>query len=140
MSGTLFGSCGGQPSGSISYSADMTDPHSSTLELNFRAGSGDRQQSVEQVVRLVFTQPNFGGRRWWMLCPFSGRRVAKLYMPAGGDRFASHQSWKLGYQSQRVAHRDRSFEKLFRLQRKLGCEQGWEAPFYRLKGMRQRIF
>jgi hypothetical protein len=39
-----------------------------------------------------------------------------------------------------VARRDRAFEKLFRLQKKLGCEQGWEAGLYRPRGMHRHTF
>jgi hypothetical protein len=39
-----------------------------------------------------------------------------------------------------VAHRDRPFEKLFRLQRKLGSREGWEAGLRKPKGMWLRTF
>lgn len=140
ISGSLSWNCGGQPAGSISYSANMSDPFNSELKLIYWRGSEPDRERVEQVVRLVFTEPNFGGRRWWMICPFKGNRVAKLYMPNWGDRFAGRQAWRLGYHCQRVAKRDRPFEKLFRLQRKLGCEQGWESPLRRPKGMHHQTF
>ena len=140
ISGSLSWSFGGQPAGSISYVANMEDPQDSYLRLNFWRGSGDDREQVEQKVRLVFTEPNYGGRRWWMICPYKGIRVAKLYMPNGGDRFASRKAWRLAYNSQRVAHRDRPFEKLFRLQRKLGCPQGFDSYIWKPKGMWQRTF
>lgn len=140
VSGSLSWSWGSTPAGSISYVANMEDVSASYLRLMYWSGGGADRQHMEQVVRLIFTEPNFGGRRWWMMCPYSGRRAAKLYMPAGGDRFASRNAWKLGYQSQRVARRDRPFEKLFRLQRKLGSEQGWEAHLRRPKGMWRRTY
>ena len=140
ISGSLSWSCGGQSAGSVSYSANMEDPHASALKLSFWHGSGDDREHVEQNVRLVFTEPNYGGRRWWMVCPYKGIRVGKLYLPNGGDRFASRQAWRLAYQSQRVAHRDRPFEQLFRLQRKLGCEPGFENFIRRPKGMWNRTF
>jgi hypothetical protein len=61
-------------------------------------------------------------------------------MPSGVGRFASRKAWQLGYRSQRAANRDRVFEKLFRLQRKLGGPEGWEAGLYRPKGMWNRTF
>lgn len=140
ISGSLSWNCGGEPAGWISYSANMEDPNASTLMLKFDRSSGEDRESVEQRIELVFTQPNYGGRRWWMICPYKHVRVAKLYMPNGGDRFASRQAWRLAYQSQRVRHRDRPFEKLFRLQRKLGCAQGYESYPSRPKGMWQRSF
>ena len=140
ISGSLSWNCGGQPAGSISYVANMEELHGSYLRLNYWRGSGDDREEVEQTVRLVFSEPNYGGRRWWMICPYKGIRVAKLYLPNGGDRFASRKAWGLAYQSQRVAYRDRPFEKLFRLQRKLGCEQGYDSWIMRPKGMWQRTF
>jgi len=140
LSGSLSWNCAGEPAGSISYSADMRDPFESKLKLTFWRGSGDDREHVEQQIRLVFTEPNYGGRRWWMICPYRGKRVAKLYLPNWGDRFAGRRAWRLAYQSQRVARRDRPFEKLFRLQRKLGCEPGWESFIRRPKGMWHRTF
>lgn len=75
-----------------------------------------------------------------MICPYHNTRVGKLYLPPGGDRFASRQAWRLGYQCQRDAARDRSFERLFRLQKKLGGEQGVGNWPQRPKGMWQRTF
>lgn len=138
--GGLSWTCGGSPSGSISYAADMRDPFNAELRLIYWHGSGESRERIEQKVRLTFTEPTFGGRRWWMICPFRGNRVSKLYLPNGGDRFAGRRAWRVGYQSQRSAYRDRPFDKLFRLQRKLGCEQGWEAPLRRPKGMHHKTF
>jgi hypothetical protein len=140
ISGSLNWSCGGEHAGSISYTANMEDAADSYLRLTYWRGTGDDKEHVEQVVRLVFTEPNYGGRRWWMVCPYSSRRVGKLYLPNGGDRFACREAWRLAYNSQRVAHRDRPFEKLFRLQRKLGCPQGFDSYIWRPKGMWQRSF
>ena len=140
ISDSLSWNCGGHPAGSVSYVADMEDLANAELRVSFWRGSGDAREFVEQRIRLTSTEPNFGGRRWWMICPYRHDRVAKLYLPAWGDRFAGRRAWRLGYQSQRVARRDRPFEKLFRLQRKLGSEQGWEAPLRRPKGMHLKTF
>lgn len=138
--GSLHWTCGGEPSGSITYSAIMDTPGEERLELTFTRGSGDGREHVRQTVRLCFTRPQYGGKRWWMICPYRHIRVGKLYLPPGGDRFASRQAWRLGYQCQRDAARDRPFERLFRLQKKLGCNQGWEAGLRRPKGMWNRTF
>lgn len=141
ISGSLSWSYGrNDPAGSVSYKADMVDCFNSKLTLNYTRGTAIDKEEVEQVVRLIFTEPYYGGTRWWMVCPFHGIRVAKLYLPNGGDRFASRKAWRLGYHSQRIAHRDRPFEKLFRLQKKLGADQGWEAGLPRPKGMWHRTY
>lgn len=137
---TLHWSCGGQPSGSISYEAIMTVPGNERLILTYTRGSGDDKESVRQEVRLVSTPLQFGGRRWWMVCPYRGVRCTKLFKPVNGDRFASRKAWRLHYRSQRVAWHDKPFERLNRLQRKLGCREGYEEWLYRPKGMWQRTF
>lgn len=103
----------------------MNEPACERLELFYSNTRHGKTQEVRQTVALTHTVPNFGGRRWWMRCPVNGSRVAKLYLPPGGDIFASRQAWRLGYQSQRNAPRDQPFERLFRLQEKLGCPRGW---------------
>ena len=140
--GTLSWTCRGKESGWIGYKCDMRDPENASLTLRFTVTicSTGEKHNYEQRVRLSSTSPHFGGRRWWMHCPANGSRVGKLYCPAGYEKFASRTAWGLGYQSQRVAHRDRLFEKLFRLQNKLGCDQGWESPLYRPKGMWKRTY
>lgn len=140
INGSLNWNCGGQPAGSISYTAWMNEPGQEQLELRFTRGSGDDAEKVQQTIQLCHTVPNYGGKRWWMICPYRGGRVGKLYLPPGGDRFASRAAWRLGYQSQRGAARDRPFEKLFRLQKKLGCMQGWGGIIQRPKGMWNRTF
>lgn len=140
LRGTLSWSRGGSPAGSISYDADMSDPEASELRLSYWRGEGADRESVDQTVRLVYTLPHYGGRRWWMICPYRHNRVGKLYLPAGGDRFAGRQAWRLGYDSQRKGPRDQPFEKLFRLQNKLGCPQGYDNWITRPKGMWRRTF
>ncbi|QZD96213.1 hypothetical protein [Qipengyuania gelatinilytica] len=140
MTGTLRWNCGDQPAGSISYVAKMSELGEERLLLYFSRGTGEERESVEQSVRLTHTEPNFGGKRWWMICPYRGIRVGKLYLPPGGDRFASRKAWQIGHQSQRIANRDRPFEALFRIQKRLGCPQGWEQPIRRPKGMHQSTY
>ena len=118
----------------------MADTGDERLILTYTRGSGADKESVRQDVRLVWTQPHYGGRRWWMICPFTGTRCATLYLPGNGDRFASRKAWKLHYTSQRAAGHDKPFERLNRLQRKLGCREGYEEWLYRPKGMWHRTF
>lgn len=110
------------------------------LELTYTSTRHGKRRDVRQTVHLTHTVPNYGGKRWWIWCPVSRRRVGKLYLPPGGDVFASRQAWRLGYQCQRDAARDRPFERLFRLQKKLGCTEGWERPIFKPKGMWERTW
>lgn len=136
VSGSLSWTCGGQPAGWINYEADMANIDDAHLVLNYVHKSNDSVKRVQQDIRLLRSTPNYGGQRWWMICPCNGGRCGKLYLPSTGDRFASRNAWQLGYYSQRISARDRPFEKLFRLQKKLGGSQGWQAGLERRpKGM-----
>ena len=139
--GTLRWSSRGERIATISHRYDLTDTGTPHLTPSYtrtrRDGSKER---VEQRIALTWTHPTYGGRRWWMICPYGGRRVAKLHLPPGGDRFASRRAWRLPYRSQRSAHRDRPFDRLFRLQRKRGLPEGWEAGLQRPKGMWRRTY
>ena len=95
---------------------------------------------MRQEVRLVSTQPHYGGKRWWMQCPYGGGRCAKLFLPCNGDRFASRKAWRVGYQSQRQSWHDAPFERLSRLQRKLGSREGYDHYPRRPKGMWHRAY
>lgn len=139
--GRLTWSDGTGWSASISYQYDMLVPENARLTLIYRNRRvGEEWIDRRQEVRLVYTAPPFGGRRWWLLCPVSNNRAAKLYLPAGGDVFASRKAWGIAYRSQRSQARDRAFERLFALQRRLGCPEGWEQPIWRPKGMWQRTY
>ncbi len=130
----------GDEVGSIDFQAIMHEPGFERLELSFSIGSAPNQERERQIIPLCHTVPHFGGKRWWMLCPVRHVRVGKLYLPRGGDRFASRYAWGLAYQCQRDAARDRPFERLFRLQKKLGGEQRWGGGLQRPKGMWHRTF
>ena len=132
--GSLHRTCGGRDSGSVSYAANMHEFGKERLELTLTNNRHGQREEIRRAVWLTNTQPNYGDKRWSIFCPVNGRRVGKLYLPPGGDIFASRQAWRLGYQCRRDAGRDRPFERLFRLQKKLGCKQGWEQPVFKPKG------
>lgn len=142
VSGSLSWTCGGEPSGNINYTCDMSDPEHAVLELRFivsRYSTGEKTKHYQRIM-LSYTVPNFGGKRWWMHCPRTGERVGKLYCPSGGELFASRKAYRVGYRSQRMTKRDAIFERLFGIQEKLGCERGWGNWISRPKGMHYRTF
>ena len=62
----------------MGYEADLSDPTNAWLHHRVN------EEPVDYKVRLVTTKPNYGGLRWWFICPlvrFDGgppRRVEKL--------------------------------------------------------------
>ena len=90
-----------RPFATIGYEADLTDEGDAWLRLHYRADG----ESLDYRIRLVTTTPNYGGRRWWFICPVCRndggppRRVAKLYLPPGERYFGSREAYALTYES-----------------------------------------
>ena len=140
-SGKVSWSIGGALAGSMQFRLDLCDIASACLTIVYRRPpDSGRENVMRQTIRLAATPQPFGGHRWWMRCPVTGGRVRVLYMPPGGDCFASRGAWGLAYASERLSPFDRPFEKLFRLQRKLKCPQSWAAVPLRPKGMWWRTY
>lgn len=105
----------------VAFLYDLTDPPLGYLALKYvRVFHGGGRREIMQFIRLTSTEPHFGGRRWWMICPHGRQRVAKLYLPPGGDTFASREEWDLIYASQQQCGLDRQFARLDRIERHLG--------------------
>jgi hypothetical protein len=75
-------------------------------------------------IQLETTPQPFGGRRWWFVCPQTGVRAAKLYLPNGAFTFASRRAYRLAYASQREPAHYRALRRAFKLRGKLGAEGG----------------
>lgn len=66
---------------------------------------GNGSEPVIESIPLVGTIPNFGGVRWWFLCPLvhagvtCNRRVKKLFLPPRGQYFGCRASFDLTYES-----------------------------------------
>jgi hypothetical protein len=91
-------------------------------------------------VWLTTTRPQFGGSRYWFLCPSTGRRAAKLYLPLGGHRFLSRAAYRLGYASQPETIGDRLTRKARKIIRRMGFDPNeWEVP-PKPKRMRWRTY
>ncbi len=69
-------------------------------------------EQLKYSIQLITTLPNYGGLRWWFLCPGQscGRRVGVLYNPPGGKYFLCRHCYDLTYQSCQESHR---FDRLF---------------------------
>jgi hypothetical protein len=75
----------------VQYSVSATD---STLHLAFNHG-----QAVHQYIQLDSTEPNFGGVRWWFLCPKCNGRVSHLHRPSHTYYFFCRHCYDLSYES-----------------------------------------
>ena len=64
-----------------------------------------KKTDYDYKIPLVSTPCNFGGIRWWFICPlttngvYCGRRVAKLYCAPGGHYYGCRHCYDLSYDS-----------------------------------------
>ncbi len=114
----------GERCGSIGYDAQLGD-ESGRVRLYYTTTRwGGERIASDYWVSLTTTAQPFGGRRWWWICPRTGRRALKLYLPAGALTFASRKAYRLAYQCQREAPFDRALRRAFKLRGKLGADGG----------------
>jgi len=122
---------------------DISDPIEPVMELIHRTRD-DRKpdRKIRDVIRLAWTIPTYGGRRWWFLCPRTHRMTTKLYLPDGGWHFWSRQAYGLGYACQRDARFARLQRRAAKLNRQLGGEgwDTWNEPPKKPKWMRWRTY
>ena len=85
--------------GRFQSQARRTDPY-----LDVTATWDDLRQTRERI-QLTTTRPQFGGARYWYVCPSCGRRCGKLYAPEWDRRFACRICRDLVYE---VQYRKRS--------------------------------
>lgn len=104
--GTLWWSRGGDRIASIGWRLDLA---AEGLTLNYTVDAGRRP--VEQYIHLITTRPHFGGIRYWMICPVTRKRCAKLYSYPGHNYFTSREALGLAYRSQREDRMDRALRR-----------------------------
>jgi hypothetical protein len=97
---------------------------------------------MDYRVQIEASPCQYGGVRWWWICPLSGRRAAKLYLPPDSNVFAARQIHRLAYRSQRDAKIDRTHARQRRLYGKLGAEYDHheQTPPARPKGMHHKTY
>lgn len=96
----------GERRSSIGYELNLKDG-ASFLRLHYTQTSGwtGEKTDVDYSVPIVKTPCNFGGHRFWFICPVSvngrycGRRVGKLYLAPGSRYFACRHCQDLTYRS-----------------------------------------
>jgi hypothetical protein len=105
----------------VELTIDTRGPGPGFIELDYEERTADRElEAVRYRVYLDMTRPQFGGQRYWFICPGSGRRAAKLYLPYGGSRFLSRGAYRLGYACQREDRQSRLVRRARKLHRAIG--------------------
>lgn len=130
----LIWSRAGEVVGSIGIRAEC---HCVTLSYRHRDYDEDWKDE-EYPVFLDSTHCNYGGERFWFLCPARGclRRVAVLY---SGSVFACRHCYQLVYDSQREQAYSRALSRAQTIRVKLGGSPAGDFPD-KPKGMHWRTY
>jgi len=81
--------------GELEYESELRQDGTGSLFVR-QVGAG---KHFCHWVSLRSTVPNYGGRRWWFICPIKKIKVSKLYLPPGATKFASRKAHDLTYMS-----------------------------------------
>ena len=103
--------CGDEPSGAVT----LTTIDNQLMITGQRRNYGEDWEDFEQKINLLTTPCNYGGKRYWLQCPYCFNRVGVLAL--GGSLFACRRCYKVPYASQQESRPDR----INRAQRKLAA-------------------
>ncbi|MFC1496289.1 hypothetical protein ACFL52_02625 [Candidatus Margulisiibacteriota bacterium] len=102
--GSVICSRGGEKIGSAGFTVSTAEKDQ---YINFRYtytnNNTDYKEDMNYMVRLITTPCNYGGHRWWFICPllingnYCGRRVGVLYL--AGKYFGCRHCYNLTYTS-----------------------------------------
>lgn len=93
----------GEVTSSMGYELNTTNTNYYWLRLHYTISS--TQERIDFKVRLTTSRPNFGGLRWWFVCPLivngkaCNRRASKIYSPPGSRYFGCRHCNDLTYTS-----------------------------------------
>lgn len=141
-SGSWQWSRDGEKFASIGYSSSLC-ADSGELRLSYTWKRDGEPQDVTCLVHLSSVPLQYGGRRWYMHCPYTHRRVLKLYKFGNIERFCSRTAIRPlpTYASQRTSGTSRIIDQRWALRRKIGdtFSDLFGEPF-KPKWMRWRTF
>jgi len=95
----------GEQTASIGYEVNTTGAPSWVRLYYTVTPRGGAPVDYDYRILLASTMPNYGGRRWWFVCPLDraggscDRRCGKLYMPPGGRYYGCRHCYRLTYES-----------------------------------------
>jgi hypothetical protein len=110
---------GDQDRGAIKYEINLWSADRGGLWLRYSVDG----VPIHVAISMISTTLHTGGRRWWFVCPVTGARVGKLYLPAGTTHFAGRQAHDLTYTSCQESGRDKRFwQKMAKLLETAGIQ------------------
>ena len=125
-----------------SFVGQLAQATEASVRITFQLFSGP---SVEQTIALTsLPRVPFGGRRWYFICPGTGGRACRLYLPMHGQRFLSREAYGLRYRVEHLTAEDRDIERYFKLYTQISGQPppfgSLSPPPFRRKGMHQQNY
>ena len=90
---------------SVDYWVEFKTEQERVVHLWQKLEADGTETRFAEPIRLTSITPNFGGVRWWFICPLVGdgiacrRRVKKLFLPPGEVYFGCRACYGLTYES-----------------------------------------
>lgn len=117
MSWTSSWSRNGEVIASISYRVETGANGPTGLRFMYTITDNEtsKKKDFNYIIPVVSTPCNYGGKRWWFLCPMvvngrsCQRRCRIVYMPPGAEYFGCRECHRLTYES-RQRHREKFYE------------------------------
>jgi hypothetical protein len=133
----------GEKVGAVNYQATLDDEVGTlTLTYSTKDREGHRKP-ITCTIALSSIPLHYGGRRWYMHCPYSHRRAQTLFKWGGVEQFCHRNAIKPRptYASQRVSGSDRIIAQRWAIRRKMGdnISDLFGGP-YKPKGMHWSTF
>ena len=120
---------------SIGYYAVINEDESYIkLNYTYTDNSSGNKEDMEYKIRLTTTACNYGGKRYWFICPLSkngkycGRRVGVIYLI--GKYFGCRHCGEIAYDSQMQSDRYKGFVSIPDVER---AEKRIKRYFYKGK-------
>lgn len=113
------------------------------LRLSYTWTHNDEPKDVTCTILVSSLKLNYGGRRWYLHCPYTGRRALILYKFGSVEQFCHRTAIRPlpTYHCQRESGTSRIFAQRWALRRKLGDEfSDLMSEPYKPKWMRWRTF
>jgi len=94
-------------------------------------------KSMSYKVKLSYTNPHYGGKRFWFICPVTNHRVKKLFLLNKEGFFVSRKQSGILYASQGKDKIDRAIAKKWKIFDRIGGD--FNIPV-RPKGMHHKTY
>ncbi len=137
QSGSLSWSRNKKEFASIAYSRFLDNPDDMYIRLFYSITPRNQEAiSLDYQIQVITTPANFGGHRFWFICPVTFKKASVLYSSSRYQKFVSRHAIGLLYESQSENYGNRLITKKEKIEKKLGGENCYKKP----KGMHQRTY